>query len=67
MLQDMVPSFGELIGARLAEILHAGFITPSIYEAAVTSGPVALGVVAGYLDTCLDLPSPQSCPIRRAA
>lgn len=54
---NLVPSLEEMIEGRLAELLYAGYITPSVYQAADIGSEVALGIMMGYLDTCLDLPA----------
>lgn len=55
-MKESVPALGELIGSKLYELLRAGQITYSIYQAAVCSGTVSLEVMRGYLDACYQLP-----------
>jgi hypothetical protein len=45
----------SLLDGRLRDLLTAGYITDSIYQAASDSPAVALGIITGYLDTCWEI------------
>lgn len=57
MPHDPQPALGDLIGKRLQELVHAGWMTPQAWQSTVQNGPVTLGVITHYLDRCLQGPS----------
>lgn len=61
MPNDPQPALGDLIGKRLAELVHAGWLTPTAWQATVRHGPVSLTVIADYLERCWQAP-PHAAP-----
>lgn len=57
MFAEFVPSLEEIIVGRLDELVDAGHITQSVRDVAEMGNVIALGIMVGYLDTCLEMPS----------
>lgn len=54
---DFLPTLQQLTERRLDELVEAGHITESVRAVAATGEAIALGIMVGYLDTCLEMPS----------